>query len=220
MPLLRSKIDRQSPSYQTNYSKTKLAVERLSAELHELTQGGGEKYVKRHLERGKLLPRDRVEILLDEGSYFLEIAPLAGFGMENEARGAGLVGGIGLVSGRECVITANEATIKGGAISEIGLRKSKRLADIAAQNRLPTISLVESAGADLPVQHKIFVPGGGSFRDITRMVQGPHSYHRHRVRKLHGGRSVSARHVGLRGDGQERSAGVPGRSAPGQNGHR
>ena len=168
MPVLRTKIDRQSPSYQTNYSKTKLAVERLSAELVESTQGGGEKYVKRHLERGKLLPRDRVEMLLDEGSYFLEIAPLAGFGVENEARGAGLVGGIGIVSGRECVITANEATIKGGAISEIGLRKSKRLAEIAAQNRLPTISLVESAGADLPVQHKIFVPGGGSFRDITR----------------------------------------------------
>jgi acyl-CoA carboxylase subunit beta len=168
MPVIRSKIDRQSPSYQTNYSKTKLAVERLSAELVESTQGGGEKYVKRHLERGKLLPRDRVEMLLDEGSYFLEIAPLAGFGMENESRGAGMIGGIGLVSGRECVITANEATIKGGAISEIGLRKSKRLADIAAQNRLPCISLVESAGADLPVQHKIFVPGGGSFRDITR----------------------------------------------------
>src|SRR5262249_39612710 len=130
--------------------------------------GGGEKYVKRHLERCKLLPRERVEMLLDEGSYFLEIAPLAGIGIANESVGAGLIGGIGLVSGRECLITANEATLKGGAVSESGLRKSTRLAEIAAQNRLPCISLVESAGADLPVQHKIFVPGGGSFRAITR----------------------------------------------------
>src|SRR5262245_22507538 len=168
MPVLQSKVDRQSRSYQTNYAKTKSAVDRLSAELVQSTRGGGEKYVKRHRERGKLLPRDRVEMLLDEGSYFLEIAPLAGVGMENESPGAGFIGGIGLVSGRECLITANEATMKGGAVSEIGLRKSKRLADIAVQNRLPCISLVESAGADLPVQHKIFVPGGGSFRDITR----------------------------------------------------
>jgi acetyl-CoA carboxylase carboxyltransferase component len=168
MPVPRSKIDRHSPSYQTNYSKTKAAVERLTEELARSTQGGGEKYVKRHLERGKLLPRERVEMLLDEGSYFLEIAPLAGIGMANESAGAGLIGGIGLVSGRECLITANEATLKGGAVSEIGLRKSMRLAEIAAQNRLPCISLVESAGADLPVQHKIFVPGGGSFRAITR----------------------------------------------------
>jgi acetyl-CoA carboxylase carboxyltransferase component len=124
--------------------------------------------VQRHLQRGKLLPRDRVEMLLDEGSYFLEIAPLAGYGMENESPGAGLIGGIGLVSGRQCLITANEATLKGGAISEVGLWKTRRLAEIALQNRLPCISLVESAGADLPVQSRIFVPGGASFRDITR----------------------------------------------------
>jgi acetyl-CoA carboxylase carboxyltransferase component len=168
MSVLRSRVDRNSSSYQSNYATAKAAAERLTAELAATTRGGGEKYVKRHLQRGKLLPRDRVEMLLDEGSYFLEIAPLAGIGMENESPGAGLIGGIGLVSGRECLITANEATIKGGAITEIGLAKTRRMADVAAQNRLPSISLVESAGADLPVQHKIFVPGGGSFRDITR----------------------------------------------------
>jgi acetyl-CoA carboxylase carboxyltransferase component len=168
MPVLRSKIDRRSTTYQTNYSKSKSSVERLSAELVPTTRGGGEKYVKRHVERGRLLPRERVELLLDEGSYFLEIAPLAGYGMENESPGAGMIGGIGLVSGRECLITANEATLKGGAVSEMGVRKSHRLAEIAAQNHLPSIALVESAGADLPVQHKIFVPGGASFKDITR----------------------------------------------------
>src|SRR5260221_6537228 len=93
------------------------AVDRLKAELKRSTEGGGEKYVKRHIERGKLLPRDRVEMLLDEGSYFLEIAPLAGHGMENEAPGAGVIGGVGLVCRREWLNTANDATVKGGATS-------------------------------------------------------------------------------------------------------
>jgi acetyl-CoA carboxylase carboxyltransferase component len=144
------------------------AVERLRTELKRSTEGGGEKYVKRHLQRGKLLPRDRVEMLLDEGSYFLEIAPLAGHGMENEFPGAGVISGIGLVCGRECLITANEATAKGGATSEAGLWKNARITDIARINHLPSILLVESAGADLPVQSKIFVAGGRGFREITR----------------------------------------------------
>src|SRR5260370_19178836 len=95
-------------------------VDRLRAELQRSTEGGGEKYVKRHIQRGKLLPRDRVEMLLDEGSYFLEIAPLAGYGMENESPGAGVIGGVGLVCGRECLVTANEATLKGGATRGAG----------------------------------------------------------------------------------------------------
>src|ERR1051326_1737102 len=144
------------------------AVERLRTELKRSTEGGGEKYVKRHMERGKLLPRGRVEMLLDEGSFFLEIAPVAGHGMENESSGAGIVGGVGLVCGRECLVTANEATVKGGATGEAGLWKNARLADIARENHLPSILLVESAGAGLPVQSKIFVPGGRGFRDITR----------------------------------------------------
>src|SRR5271168_4517733 len=97
MPVLRTKVDPQSPSYKTNHSTMKAAVERLSTELAGSTEGGGEKYVKRHLERGKLLPRDRVELLLDEGSYFLEIAPLAGIGIDDESPGARLIAGIGLV---------------------------------------------------------------------------------------------------------------------------
>src|SRR5215467_5852825 len=111
------------------------AVERLRSELKRTTEGGGEKYVKRHVERGKLLPRDRLEMLLDEGSFFLEIAPLAGYAMESEFPGAGVIGGVGLVCGQECLITANEATAKGGATSEAGLWKNARLADIARINR-------------------------------------------------------------------------------------
>jgi acetyl-CoA carboxylase carboxyltransferase component len=144
------------------------SIERLRAELRRSTQGGGDAYRQRHIARGKLLPRERVEMLLDDGSYFLEIAPLAGIGMDGETPGAGVVGGIGLVSGKQCLIIANEATVKGGAISEMGMHKHARLSDIAFANRLPTIQLVESAGADLPVQSRIFVPGGRGFREITR----------------------------------------------------
>ena len=157
---IKSIVDKNSESYRGNYAANLVAVERLKSELKKSTLGGGEQYVKRHLARGKLPPRERVEMLLDEGSYFLEIAPLAGHEMENEFIGAGVVGGVGLVSGRQCLIIANEATVKGGAVSEIGQRKNARLAEIAATNHLATITLVESAGADLPVQSKIFVPGG------------------------------------------------------------
>ena len=170
------------------------------------------------VERGKLLPRERVELLLDEGSYFLEIAPLAGIGIDDEAPGARVIGGIGLCRGRECMIIANEATAKGGSTGEAGPWKNARLADIARENRLPTILLVESAGADLPVQSKIFVPGGRGFREITRRSKLPHSHHLRRVRQFHRGRRLSARHVGLRGHGEEAGAGVPGRSAAGQDG--
>src|SRR5271154_6714599 len=165
---LRTAIDRESDSYRANYDVMSAAVDRLRTELKRSTLGGGEKYVQRHRERGKLLPRERVELLLDESSYFLEIAPLAGIGLDDEIPGARVIGGIGLVSGRDCMIIANEATVKGGSTSEAGLWKNARLADIAMENRLPAILLVESAGADLPVQSKIFVPGGRGFREITR----------------------------------------------------
>ena len=146
----------------------KAEIERLRSALKRSTEGGGAKYNERHKARGKLLPRERVEALLDQGSYFLEIAPLAGIGLEGEVPGAGLIGGVGLVQDRECLIIANEATAKGGATGEPGLLKNARLADIARENHLPAILLVEAAGADLPQQSKVFVPGGRGFREITR----------------------------------------------------
>ena len=165
---IKTLIDQTSESYQTNFAANMASVERLKIELAKATLGGGEQYNQRHLQRGKLLPRERIEMLLDEGSYFLEVAPLAGYGMKDEFVGAGVVGGVGLISSKQCLIIANEATVKGGATSEIGVRKNARLAEIAAVNHLPSISLVESAGADLPIQHKIFVPGGAGFKEITR----------------------------------------------------
>ena len=168
MQPIRSTVDPQTEAYQTNYAANIASVEKLRAELARSTRGGGEHYVQRHLARGKLLPRERIEMLLDEGSFFLELAPLAGIGIENEFVGAGVIGGIGLVCGRECLVIANESTVKGGAVSEIGQLKNRRLSDVGTQNHLPSINLVESAGADLPVQAKIFVPGGRGFREITR----------------------------------------------------
>jgi acetyl-CoA carboxylase carboxyltransferase component len=165
---IKSSVDHQSDTWRANYAANLMSVERLKAELKYSTLGGGEHYNKRHLARGRLLPRERIELLLDEGSYFLEIAPLAGYGMKDEFTGAGVVGGVGLIAGRQCLIIANEATVKGGAVSEIGQRKNARLAEITRVNHLPSITLVESAGADLPVQHKIFVPGGAGFKEITR----------------------------------------------------
>jgi len=165
---LKTKTNPQSEAFKSNANANGAACEKLAEDLARSRLGGGEKYTKRHIERGKLLPRERIERLLDEDSYFLEICPLAGMGVGLNKPGAGVVGGIGIVSGTECMIFANESTVQGGAISELGVLKSKRLAEIAAENRLPSISLVESAGADLPNQAKVFVPGGSIFRDITR----------------------------------------------------
>ncbi|MGE3543269.1 MAG: acyl-CoA carboxylase subunit beta [Kofleriaceae bacterium] len=145
-----------------------LALDKLRTALEAATAGGGEKYTTRHKAAGKLLPRERVELLLDRDSYFLELCALAGHEIAGHTTGASLIGGIGRVSGVECLITASESTVKGGAISEMTAAKSARMNDIAAANRLPSISMIESAGADLPVQSKIFVPGGRGFRDLTQ----------------------------------------------------
>jgi len=139
----------------------------LEAEHAKAVAGGGEKYVDRHHERGKLLPRERIELLIDEGSAFLELSPLAGWG-SNFTIGASLVTGIGVVEGVECLITANDPTVKGGASNPWTVKKGFRAAQIADENNLPTISLVESGGADLPTQKEIFIPGGKVFRDLTR----------------------------------------------------
>jgi acetyl-CoA carboxylase carboxyltransferase component len=139
----------------------------LDAQHAVAVAGGGEKYVARHHERGKLTPRERIELLIDPGSAFLELSPLAGYGSDFTV-GASVVTGIGVVEGVECMITANDPTVKGGASNPWTLKKTFRASQIAEENRLPMISLVESAGADLPTQKEIFIPGGKVFRDLTR----------------------------------------------------
>ncbi|MFT4704251.1 MAG: acetyl-CoA carboxylase carboxyltransferase component, partial [Bradymonadia bacterium] len=167
-PQLTTSLDTRSETYATNRDANLRTLAEHHALVAKAHAGGGEKYVQRFRDRGKLLPRERVALLLDPGSPFAELCPIAGHDMRNQATGAAVIGGIGVVSGVECLVVASDATIKGGAVSEIGVAKNRRLADIAAQNGLPTINLIESAGADLPNQSKIFTPGGQGFRDLTR----------------------------------------------------
>ncbi len=139
----------------------------LDTEHAKAVAGGGEKYVDRHHARGKLLPRERIELLVDPGSAFLELSPLAGWGSDFTV-GASVVTGIGVIEGVECMITANDPTVKGGASNPWTVKKIFRASQIAEENGLPTVALVESGGADLPTQKEIFIPGGKLFRDITR----------------------------------------------------
>jgi 3-methylcrotonyl-CoA carboxylase beta subunit len=132
-------------------------VAQLRAKLATAALGGPQRARERHVGRGKLLPRDRVDALLDPGSPLLELAPLAADGMyDDECPGAGLIAGIGRVSGRECVIVANDATVKGGTYYPVTVKKHLRAQEIAAQNRLPCIYLVDSGGAFLPKQDEVF----------------------------------------------------------------
>ena len=132
-------------------------VEQLRAKLATAALGGPERSRERHVARGKLLPRDRVDGLLDPGSPLLEVAPLAADGMyDDECPAAGIIAGIGRVSGRECMIVANDATVKGGTYYPISVKKHLRAQEIAAQNRLPCIYLVDSGGAFLPRQDEVF----------------------------------------------------------------
>ncbi|WP_285486864.1 acyl-CoA carboxylase subunit beta [Amycolatopsis taiwanensis] len=141
-------------------------LDELAAEQAKAVTGGGEKYVERHRRRGKLLARERIELLLDPDTPFLELSPLAAWGTGYHVGGS-LITGIGVVEGVECLIVANDPTVKGGASNPSSLKKGLRAAEIAAENRLPTINLVESGGADLPTQKEIFIPGGATFRNLT-----------------------------------------------------
>jgi acetyl-CoA carboxylase carboxyltransferase component len=140
----------------------------LESALRQARAGGGEKYVTRHHARGKLLPRERIELLIDRDSPFLELCPVAAWGTDYPV-GASMVTGIGIVEGLPCVIVANDPTVRGGAVNPFSLKKTQRAGQIARENRLPMINLVESGGADLPQQAEIFIPGGAAFRDLTRL---------------------------------------------------
>ncbi len=168
MATIKSKINTASNSYKANYEAMKLKVAELADWMKKSQFQGEEKYISRTKAKGKLLARERIELLLDADSPFMELMPLAGWGTEDFCLGGTVVAGLGYVSGRLCMITANIGTIKGGAIDYTTLQKSLRIGEISMENKLPTINLVESAGANLPDQAKIFNYGGTSFREITR----------------------------------------------------
>ena len=168
MTVLRSTLDPLSESFVAHRDAMLTKLTELDTEHAKAIDGGGPKYVDRHHQRGKLLPRERIELLVDEDSAFLELSPLAAWGSDFHV-GASVVTGIGVVEGVECVIVANDPTVKGGTSNPWTTRKIFRANDIALENRLPVISLVESGGADLPTQKEIFIPGGRLFRDLTRL---------------------------------------------------
>jgi acyl-CoA carboxylase subunit beta len=164
---LRSTADTSTAEFGANREAMLAKLAEIEAEQAKAVAGGGEKYVERHRKRGKMLVRERIELLLDEDSPFLELSPLAAWGSDYRV-GASVVTGIGVVEGVECLVSGSDPTVKGGASNPWTAKKSYRAADIAAQNRLPAIHLVESGGADLPTQKEIFIPGGRIFRDLTR----------------------------------------------------
>ncbi|MBI1405213.1 MAG: methylcrotonoyl-CoA carboxylase [Caulobacter sp.] len=157
MPKLSTTVDKTSDSFAANAAVNRALVEELRERVAKAALGGSESSRKRHASRGKLLPRERVERLLDPGSPFLEIGQLAAFDLyDGEIAGAGLICGVGRVSGREVMIVANDATVKGGTYYPMTVKKHLRAQEIAQQNRLPCIYLVDSGGANLPHQDEVF----------------------------------------------------------------
>ena len=157
MDPIASHIDTQSAEFKANRRRMEELLAEYRSRLAEAQMGGGPKYLARHREQGKLPVRERIEALIDPGSAFLELSPLAAFGMyENEAPAAGLVTGIGRVSGRDVMVVANDATVKGGTYYPLTVKKHLRAQDIALQNRLPCVYLVDSGGAFLPLQAEVF----------------------------------------------------------------
>ena len=167
MTAIRSALDTTGEEYAAAAAAMTAKLAEVRVEADKAIAGGGEKYIERHRGRGKLLARERIELIIDEDSPFLELCTFAAWGSDFPV-GANVVTGIGVIEGVECMIVANDPTSRGGASNPWTLKKIFRINEICEQNRLPMISLVESAGADLPTQKEVFVPGGRMFRDLTR----------------------------------------------------
>jgi 3-methylcrotonyl-CoA carboxylase beta subunit len=157
MAILTSNINTRSEEFLHKQQQMQQAVDELHDKVAEVIQGGGAKYQERHKARGKLLPRERINLLLDEGSPFLELSQLAADGVyQDNTPAAGIITGIGRVQGQECMIVANDPTVKGGSYQPLTVKKHVRAQAIAEKNHLPCIYLVESGGASLPHQDEVF----------------------------------------------------------------
>src|SRR5689334_24469224 len=157
MTVLTTSLDRRSDTFAANAAVMGALVADLRDKVAKVREGGGEAARRRHLARGKLLPRERVRALLDPGSPFLEFSQLAAFGMyDGEVPAAGIVTGIGRIAGRECVVVANDATVKGGTYFPMTVKKHLRAQEVAGENRLACLYLVDSGGAFLPAQDEVF----------------------------------------------------------------
>ena len=174
-PILRTQVNTNDPSFTANREAMLESLAEIDALIDTVTAGGSNAdpakaaaTVARHRKRGKLLPRERIQLLLDPQSPFLELSTLAGWGTD-DALGGGMVTGIGYVHDVECMIVANDPTVKGGSQSPTSVQKGLRAMEIARINRLPLVNFTESGGADLPKQAEIFVPGGASFKNLTQL---------------------------------------------------
>ncbi len=157
MPQLQTQLNARSADFAANAAAMRAVVDDLKAQIDKAAQGGGEAARAKHTARGKLLPRDRVQMLLDPGTPFLELSPLAALNMyDNAAPCAGVIAGIGRVSGVDCMIVCNDATVKGGTYYPLTVKKHLRAQEVAQQNHLPCIYLVDSGGANLPNQDEVF----------------------------------------------------------------
>ena len=157
MAIIETRIDQNSEEFQANKAYSTRLLQELQDRIQQVMQGGGAQAIARHRQRGKLLARERIDLLCDPGTPFLELSPLAAYDMyDNDAPSAGIVTGIGLVEGQECVIIANDATVKGGTYYPITVKKHLRAQEIAEQNHLPCLYLVDSGGAFLPLQADVF----------------------------------------------------------------
>lgn len=163
-PRFESQV-RHDEQYESNYQEMKRLVFELEGILAESQSEGSEGSIERHHKRGQLLARERVHLLLDEDSPFLELCPLVGYGQEDQTLGGNTVAGLGIVAGVECMILASVPTIKGGTVNAASIQKGQRVYEIASENCLPIINLLQSGGADLSQQAAVFHRGGGSFRN-------------------------------------------------------
>jgi acetyl-CoA carboxylase carboxyltransferase component len=168
MAVLTTSVRPTDDRFAANRDGLRSLLQECDEQVELARQGGGARYLERHRSRGRLTARERIELLVDVDSAFLELSPIAAWGTEFHV-GASLVTGIGVVSGIECVITASDPTVRGGSINPYTLRKNLRALEIARVNRLPIVNLVESGGADLPTQGELFVPAGRIFHDLTEL---------------------------------------------------
>jgi len=157
MPRLQTEIDPLSERFRANHARMSALASDLRAQIERAALGGGDDARRKHTARGKLLPRERVQTLIDPGSPFLELSPLAAHGLyDGDAPAAGLITGVGRIEGREALIIANDATVKGGTYFPITVKKHLRAQEVALEHALPCVYLVDSGGAFLPLQDEVF----------------------------------------------------------------